>query len=90
MKMSKSRNTFTDAEANIQTHILTSFFDSPVSTHTEIVFATHPGRIIKDSIDYETQYAASLTTCAFLEDEDRLNAHLSRERKYCTTIEPHA
>ena len=34
---------------------------------------------INGPIDYETKYAASITACAPLEDEDRANAHLTQE-----------
>ena len=33
-----------------------------------------------EPIDYGTEYAASLTACAPLDDEDQANAHLTQER----------
>ena len=62
-----SRNIFTDAEANIQTHVLTPFFDSHVSQSARRLYslATREGGLnIKAPIDYEAEYAASLTACA--------------------------
>ena len=35
---------------------------------------------MQEPIDYETDYAASLTACAALEDQDRANARLTQER----------
>ena len=78
-----SRNIFRDEEAKIQTHILPSFFDSPVSQSARRLYSlpTREGGLnIKEPIDYESQCAASLTACAPLEDEERANAHLTQER----------
>ena len=70
-----SRIIFTDAEANIQWHVLPSFFDSAVYQFA----ATREGGLnIKEPIDYEMEYAALLTACAPLED-DGAKAHLSQE-----------
>ena len=78
-----SRNIFTDAESNTQKHVLTSSFDFPVSQSEGRLYSLpnrEGGRNIKEPIDYETEYAASLTSCAPVEDEDRANAHLTQER----------
>ena len=77
-----SRNIFTEAEDNIQTHILPSFFNSPVSQSAPWLYSlpTREGRPnMKKPTEYETEKTASLTTCNPLEDEDRANALLTQE-----------
>ena len=79
-----SRIVSTYAEANIQTHALPSFFDSPVSQSAWLLYSLPnregTGLNIKEPIDYETEYGARLTACAPLEYEDRAIAHLTQER----------
>ena len=76
----KSRIIFTDAEANNQAHVLPLFFG--IFGSSAITYAaTREGELnIREPIDYETEYAASLTACAPLEDEDRAKAHFTQER----------
>ena len=78
-----SRNSFTDADAIIQTQVLASFFDSPVSQIARRLCSlpNRENRLnIRQPIDYETKYAASLTACAPLEHEDRAYGRLTQER----------
>ena len=60
-----------------------SFFDSPLSQSARQLYflpTREGGFNVKEPIDYETEYAASLTACAPLEDDDRANARLAQER----------
>ena len=82
-----SWNLFTDAEANIQTHDLPSFFESPVSQSPRRLCSlpTRKGGLnIMEPVDYETQEAASLTACAPLTHErkthDQRTARLNKIR----------
>ena len=81
--MSNSRNIFSDAEANLLKQVPLSLFDSPVSQSARRLYSLptrEDGLRIRELIDNETEYAVSLTACAPLEDEDRINAHLTQER----------
>ena len=64
---------------------------SGVSIRTAIVFASDPrGQTQhKGAIDYETEYAASLTACGPLEYDNRANARLAQERITNDQREPH-
>ena len=77
-----SRNIITDAKPSIRTHVLMSFFDSPLSQSARLLFSLpirENGLNIEEPIEYETEHAASLTAWAPLEEEDRENAHLNQE-----------
>ena len=68
---------------NIQTHVLPSFFDSPVPQSARRLYSLpslEGGLNIKEPIDYEMEYAASLSACAPLEYGDRAIVHLTQER----------
>ena len=77
-----SRSFFRDTDANMKTHVLPSFCDSPASQFTRRFYSMQTrvgGLNIKEQIGCETEYAASLTPCAPLEDEVRSNSHLTQE-----------
>ena len=68
-----SWNFFTEVEANIQTHVILSSSVTPVSQSAQLFYSlpTREGALnIKEKIDYETEYAASLIACAPADNED--------------------
>ena len=59
---------------------LPAFYDSPPPKFELQSLARQEGGLnFKEPKDYETEYAASLTACAPLEDEDPANSHLTQE-----------